>query len=202
MITSKDLQRALLKIKNRIFLLIGRAILTAIDNSGETQRMQMTALKGETLDGVERFQEYGFEGYPKVDGKTENIVLFFNGNRDYGVVIKSFNKSFRPKDLIEGEVCMYDWQGHRVIIKKDGTIKSEGNFFHMLAASEAFIKGTTAKVEMDKDQAQMAALKAGITAWVPFAGDGGLALQAALAAFLALPNASYANILSTKIKGE
>ena len=115
--------------------------MTAIDNSGETQRMQMTALKGETLDGVERFQEYGFEGYPKVDGKTENIVLFFNGNRDYGVVIKSFNKSFRPKDLVEGEVCMYDWQGHRITIKKDGTIKSEGNFFHMLGATQSFLNG-------------------------------------------------------------
>ncbi len=122
MITSKDLQRALNKIKTRIFLLIGRAILTAIDNTGQTQRMQMTALKGETLDGVERFQEYGFEGFPIADGKTENIVLFLNGNRDYGIVIKSFNKSHRPIDLVSGEVCMYDHNNVRVTLKKDKSI--------------------------------------------------------------------------------
>ena len=42
---------------------------------------------------------------------------------------------------MEGEVCMYDWQGYRVIIKKDGTIKSEGNFFHMLGATQSFLNG-------------------------------------------------------------
>ena len=63
-----NLRRLLAPIERRIFLMLGRALLTAINNSEKTQKLQMTVLADETVTGVERFQDYGFESYPW-DGK-------------------------------------------------------------------------------------------------------------------------------------
>ncbi len=66
-------------------------------------------------------------------------------------------------------------------------------------AIDALIKGTAASIQLNKDLALMTALKSAFNAWTPVALDGGAALKTALAAFLALPDADYSNILSTKV---
>jgi hypothetical protein len=71
------------------------------------------------------------------------------------------------------------------------------------AANEAFIKGTTAKSQLDKDEQALAQLQTDLTTWIPAPGDGGAALKAILTTgFLTKIMADYSNILSTKIKGE
>lgn len=69
-------------------------------------------------------------------------------------------------------------------------------------AAESFVKGDTAKTELQKDVDAMTELQSAIGSWVPIPNDGGAALQAALAGFLALPMASLSAILSERIKGE
>jgi len=69
-------------------------------------------------------------------------------------------------------------------------------------ASEAFVKGTAALVELTKHQQAITELQTAINGWIVAAGDGGAALKAALATFLALPMPDYSSILSTKIFGE
>ena len=59
-----DLRRIVTGIKSKMFLLLGRAILTAINNSESTQKLQVTLLAGETATDMERFQNYGFESFP------------------------------------------------------------------------------------------------------------------------------------------
>lgn len=70
------------------------------------------------------------------------------------------------------------------------------------AATEAFIKGTTALVELLKAQANQTALKSALSSWAPIPQDGGAALKTALLSYLGLPNEDYSGILSTKIFGE
>ncbi len=114
-------------LKRKIFLLIGRAILSAINNTEKTQKIQVTLLKDETVTDIERFQEYGFETYPKV-GSAEAVIAFLNGNRDHGIVLCVHDREFRPvglSALSAGEVMMYDWQGSKVYFKSDGSVYSE-----------------------------------------------------------------------------
>ena len=196
------IDRILKAIKNKIMLLVGRAILTAVNNDGKLQKVQLSGLYKETISDVDRPQQYGLESYPKIDANTEVIFLAQGGNRDRSIAIVIGNRELRPKDLSEGDVCIYNQKGDRVWIKADGTIKVEGDNVEMLGADEAFVKGTTAKPEMDKDQSLMDELQTAITAWVPVPMDGGAALKTALAAFLALPQADYSDILSDTIKGE
>lgn len=102
------LDRILNPIKRKIFLLVGRAIVTAVDNSGVLQKIQVAGFDGETITDIERLQPYGLETYPVI-ASDESVILFVNGNRnaDKGISIVVANRKYRPTDLAEGDVCIY-----------------------------------------------------------------------------------------------
>ena len=118
-------RRFITPIKRKIFLLIGRAILTAVDNSTKTQSIQVTVMKNEVITDVERPQNYGLESYPKSD--TEAIIVFQNGDRDKGLVLCVHDRENRPTTLTQGEVCVWSDSGNKITMKVDGTIHLEGN---------------------------------------------------------------------------
>jgi phage baseplate assembly protein V len=120
MITFNDLNRLLAPIKRKIFLLVGRAILTAVNNSEQTQKIQVQILKDEVITDIERFQEYGFETYPKQE--AEPLIDFLNGNRDHGIAICVHDRRYRPQNLTEGEVAVYNFTGNIITMKQDGEI--------------------------------------------------------------------------------
>lgn len=127
--TLKDFKRLIQPIKNKIFLLVGRAILKAINNSEGTQKIQVVALNGETITDIERFQEYGFETYPKTN--AEVLCLFFNGNRDHGFAICAHDRRYRPTGLVEGEVVVYtdedSFSDHRIHFKRNRIIEKKAD---------------------------------------------------------------------------
>jgi phage baseplate assembly protein V len=110
-------------IRARILRLIGRAKLTTVSNSKKTQLVQVKALKDETITDIERFQEYGFETYPKAD--AEVLTLFPGGNRDQGSVVCIMDTRYRPTNLTEGEVQIYDWNESLIYLKSDNSIYIE-----------------------------------------------------------------------------
>ncbi len=126
----KDLQRFLLPIRRRIQLMIGRCVLKAINNSENTQKIQVVALNGENITDMERYQEYGFEAYPFAE--AEALSTFINGNRDLGICICVHDKRYRPKDLSEGDVAVYTYQDktssdHRIQLKANKEIDILGD---------------------------------------------------------------------------
>ena len=94
------MNRTIEKIKNRIYLLIGRAILKAVNNTDSIQKVKVNILKNESATDVDRIQEYGLETYPKT-GTAEVVILFPNGNRDNGVCIKVGDKTYRPSGMFQ-----------------------------------------------------------------------------------------------------
>jgi len=126
-----DFKRLVRPIKNRIFLMLGRAILKAIENSGDRQRYQVIALADETISDIERFQEYGFETYPWEE--AEVFIGFLNGNRDHGIALCVHDGRYRPEDLSQGDVRVYDYRGNKITCQGSG-IEIEclnGNKFHL-----------------------------------------------------------------------
>ena len=121
-----DLTRFLNPIKRQIFLLIGKAILTKVNNVGKTgfhdsgtrpnpQRIDINWF-GQLTD-IERAQPYGFETYPKAD-TAKCVLVSPDGSRSNAFVIMVQDDEYRPTDLIEGDVCLYD--------KDDARIKCSG----------------------------------------------------------------------------
>ena len=123
-----NFKRLIQPLRNKIFLLLGRAVLMAVYNTKLTQEIQINALDGETITDMERFQEYGFETYP-LEG-AEVLAVFFNGNRDHGIAICVHDRRYRPKDLVAGEVAVYtDEDDFRIHLKR-------GRIFNILGDQE------------------------------------------------------------------
>ena len=120
MMNINDVKKILMPIKQKIFLLIGRAILQAIDVTKKTTTIQVTGLANETISDVEKIDEFGFSSNPPIDGDSEVVIVFVNGNRDQGLALKVHHKSTKPTDLSEGDTRIYDNFGNQITLTSDG----------------------------------------------------------------------------------
>ncbi len=131
---SVEIKRMLAPLKRAIYLIIGRAILTVVNNAESTQKVQITGLADETITDVERFQEYGFETYPETG--AEALAVFINGNREQGIVVTIHDRRYRPKTLAEGETMQYtkwhtDSVPHNFYLKEGKTASVGGTKVEM-----------------------------------------------------------------------
>lgn len=96
-------------IRRRIRGLVSRAVVTLVNDSLKLQGLQLKVLADETLDNVERFQEYGYSSVP-LPG-AEAVLLCLGGHRDHPVVISVDDRRYRLKNLAAGEVALYTDEG-------------------------------------------------------------------------------------------
>ena len=132
-----SLQRLLNPIKRKLYTMVGKALLTAVNNSGEVgyypagdrknpQRLNMNWLG--LLTDVERAQPYGFETYP-IPKTAVNRLLAPDGSRSNAYVFMVQDDDYRPTDGSEGDVIAYGkndktvGEKHRVHFKADGSIE-------------------------------------------------------------------------------
>jgi len=118
-----QLNRFLDPIRNRIRIMIGRAILSLVNDSNGIQLLQVDLMKDETKDGVERIQNYGFTSHPKQG--AEAVVVFPSGNRDTGIAVAVDDSRYRIKNLPEGGVALYDHDGNYVKLTESDGIQIE-----------------------------------------------------------------------------
>lgn len=111
------LDRILRPIRNRIQLLVGRAVLRLVDDAVKVQVLQVAGLAGETHQDVERMQNYGFTSHAHPG--QECITLSVGGSRDHSIVICVNDRMYRLKPLALGEVAIYDDLGQMVVLKRD-----------------------------------------------------------------------------------
>ena len=118
-----DFNKLLIPIKRKLYLLAGRAILTAIDNTTKTATIQVTGLKDETITGIEYLSPYGFEAMPS---EGQCLCLFINGNRDQGIAVNLHNRDERPQIELD-ESQFWSKFGNYVKCDKDGNVQVNGN---------------------------------------------------------------------------
>ena len=157
--------RMLAPLRNRIAHLVARAVVRIVTDGGQLQTLQIDALDGETREGVERMQSYGFTSVP-LDG-AEAVVLFVGGRRDHGLAVAVDDRRYRPTGLQAGEVCIYNKDGPAVLLKSNRMV------------------ATAPEVRLGSDSAsnyvalsnlvstQLTALKNAINGWTPVPMDGG-----------------------------
>lgn len=104
--------------KRRVYLMISRAVVALVKDAFKMQELQIKGFAGETMEGVERFQQYGFTSVPHPG--AEAVVLSIGGNRSHPVVIAVDDRRYRLKALEGGEVALYDDQDQKIHIKRSG----------------------------------------------------------------------------------
>lgn len=115
------IRRAIQPLRDKIILLAGRIVIASVNDSEKVQQLQISALAGEAMDKVERFQHFGFTSNPPAG--TEGIGLALGGNRDNMVVIATENRALRKKELAPGEAAIYTADGTYVHVKMNGQVE-------------------------------------------------------------------------------
>ena len=69
---------------------------------------------------MEHIEPYGFSSEPYTDGKTDAINLFFDDERNHGVVINVADRRYRITQMKTGEVVIYDDKKRHVYLKREG----------------------------------------------------------------------------------
>jgi phage baseplate assembly protein V len=108
--------KALDELKRRVMMGVGRAVLAAIDDGQKAQSLQIELLDGETLDDVERFQNYGFSSVPFAG--AEGVSVGVGGLRSHSIIIAVEDRRYRLTGGAPGEVVMYDDQGQKVHLQR------------------------------------------------------------------------------------
>lgn len=95
-----------------------RVIRGLIDSvvEGSIKRLSGRGISGETLTNREFLQQYGLTSLPLEDG--EYIAIKDGGNI---FIVASDDRRYRVA-LEEGEVALYDHQGQKVHLKKEGAV--------------------------------------------------------------------------------
>lgn len=119
--------------------LINRAVVSAKNGAGKLRTLQIQLLGGDIREPVEHFEPYGFTSEPHAG--AEAIGLALGGDRDQTLAVVVTDRRYRPANLKDGEVVVFDDLGRKVFLSRDG-IRVEG------ADSPVTVK-TTASVCVD-----------------------------------------------------
>lgn len=116
-------------IQRRVMNLVARAVIQGIQDGGKIQKLQLTVMADETIDGIDRIQEFGFTSMPPIGAQA--VLLSLGGNRDHCVVIATEHGPTRPKGLAAGESAVYSAGKYvvkvgagKIEVGKDGVFES------------------------------------------------------------------------------
>ncbi|MEF2145117.1 MAG: phage baseplate assembly protein V [Desulfovibrionaceae bacterium] len=140
-------------LHRRIMLMVGRAVLRAVNDTPAMQELQIEPLAGEVLARVERVQNYGFTSHPHLG--AEAACVFCGGNRDHGLVLAVDDRRYRIKGLEQGEVAIYTDEdqaahGHRIVLRRGGVLEIQGDILNLRAETRVHISGKEVEIHADE----------------------------------------------------
>ncbi|OQB05769.1 MAG: Bacteriophage Mu Gp45 protein [bacterium ADurb.Bin212] len=139
-----DIQRLLNSYKVRIINLLGRGFVESIDDSTQIQKVKGKLMADESLDDLERLQDYGYASNPLPSG--EMLVAFPSGNRGHGIVIKCDDRRYRVKNLASGEVAIYTDEGDKIHLKRGNKIEITTGELTVNASIKAKVTAPTTEI--------------------------------------------------------
>ena len=133
-------------LKDRLFGMIVRGVIEAVNDDTMLQSLQVSMREGELADDVERFQNYGITSRPFAD--AEAVVVMVGGVHSHCVVLAVDDRRYRIKTLEEGEVALYDDQGQIIHLKRDGIV-IESPLKVTVKAPDVVVEADTVSVTAD-----------------------------------------------------
>ena len=159
-------------IMNQLANMVARAVVSRTTDGGNMQTLQLSVLETETIDGAERFQQYGLSSVPLAG--AEAVVIFPGGDHAHPLVIAVDDRRHRPTGLKDGEVALYNDAAVKILLTEDGDCE-----ITVAAGRKLFVRtdggSTVAVATKDDVDSIYDAIKAG----TPVPNDGGAALQTA-----------------------
>lgn len=155
-----QLNKLLEPIRNRIRMMVARALITATQDGDGGIRLGLNLLAGEVRDEIEQVQQYGVSSRPRPG--SQSVVLFLGGSRDSGVSIatKGMGADMRF-ELKEGEVALHTSEGDSVHLKNGKIISITTETLEINASKEIKITSpkTTSSGEISDSVGNLSSLR-------------------------------------------
>jgi phage gp45-like len=180
------------RVIQRIEMMLVKALVERVVDSDEIQLVKISGLAGETMEGIERLQNYGLSSSPPA-GEAEALVGFLNGNRDHGVVIVCDSGAYRVLNLKDGEVALYSKHGQTVLLTEDGDVEADLPGVWSMGTGADFV-AMAAKVNNI-----LSSFYTMFSSWTPAPQDGGAALKTLFTANFPSPPE---DVSSTNLKAD
>ncbi|UQY45075.1 phage baseplate assembly protein V [Mixta hanseatica] len=100
--------------------LLARAVVRGLNTATRCQMLQIEMAGGEGKSDIEHMEPYGFTAAP-IAG-AEAVAAYFDGDRSHGVVLVVSDRRYRIKELVSGEVAVYDDLGQSVTLTRSGIV--------------------------------------------------------------------------------
>lgn len=114
------MEQAIERLWRRLQMMVGRGVVTAVDDSGPVQLMQVRASGLEVADRRVRPQEFGLTSNPPVG--SDAALAAVSGDRSSTMVVGVNHQGSRPRDLLAGETKLYSQDGKYVYLTAAGGI--------------------------------------------------------------------------------
>lgn len=118
MIPWRSLERWVEPLRRTVRGMIAKAVLEAVSDGSDLQVVRLK-VGGETHDGVERIQEFGFTSHPPAGSQA--VVVFVGGRRDNPLVVACDDGRVRKK-VAAGEAAVYNSSGAFVHLQAGGRV--------------------------------------------------------------------------------
>jgi phage gp45-like len=124
--------------EDEVRLMLRRAQLLSLDDSGSQQLLDLSALKSDRPRKVPRVMEFGFSSSPPAG--ADFLMLAAGGGMSRAMAIGGEHKDFRKANLPSGASVLYDASGNVIFAKGSSGI--------MIKATEGTITVSPAPGEM------------------------------------------------------
>ncbi len=123
------------RLKNLIMNSIARCTVSDIVD-GSIQSARVQGLEDESLEAVERLQNYGLNSWPS-DG-AQGLMLSVGGSRDHAIIVSAdFPLARFPVE--KSEVALYSENENHVHLKADGSIEIKSSKLSLKNGSEDLV---------------------------------------------------------------
>ncbi|BAE75627.1 phage assembly protein [Sodalis glossinidius str. 'morsitans'] len=140
---SETMQNIFSRLQRNLARLWSRAVIQRLNNTTACQQVDISIMAGETKDGMEYLEPYGFTS--TAHSGAEGVALFVSGDRSHGIVINVDDRRYRLKGLKEGEVAIYTDEGDSILLKRGRLIEATTETFILNAKNKVVLN--TALIE-------------------------------------------------------
>lgn len=147
---------AMRSLRTRVMNSVARAVISALDDTGDYQVVKLDVLADETLEDVERVQNFGFASNPP--SGAEAVLLLVGGNRDHPIVISADTPKTRKKSLQPGEAAVYgNATANYLYLKKDDTSELKTKKLTLMLTDGLTVDGGVLEIDITKIRIKNAA---------------------------------------------
>lgn len=128
--------------------MLSRGMVTMVNSGSKMQGLQIALQEDELKDDMEHFEQYGITSHPPAG--AEALAAFLNGDRSHGLVIAVAHRAYRLQNLEAGEVAIYDDQGAKVHLTREGIV-IDGGGKQLLITNTPTVRMETPMLEVTGD---------------------------------------------------